>query len=115
VIAVCVVSNAFEVIIPDVHDASLVRPAIMASSPQNVGIVSALLNSHVEGQSGCDQQSDNPCQGFQIDHCGHSHVAALAQTPVIPSAVPYRAAQQDFTELDLVSVEIAPHLRPPIA
>lgn len=130
VVAVCVVSNVFEVLIPDVHEArahtgrlasaSSTQPggetyAAMRAVSELTRSMSMALSGPVNNGSGCDQNPASPCHAFHLDHCSHSHLAALTHRTELPPVVSPHAPQCDTKGLDLISIEIAPHLRPPIA
>jgi hypothetical protein len=98
VVSLSLLSGPLEALIPDMHDGH--SPAI--------GMTATDAPSQQDG-------SDSPVHAVHVDHCSHGHLVALSQTQAMPRMVRPMSSRQLYADRELVSIEIAPRLRPPIA
>ena len=106
-------ASSVEVMLPELHDGD--GEAEVATT---VASNSTTAVAHVDATSSQREQpapDDAPLShhGFHVDHCGHSHGAAVSCASRSPLATPHDAVPQ-AKATTLASVELPPHLRPPI-
>ena len=105
-------ANAYEALIPDVHDGD----AVTAAASGHASASDAEAASSRQHRPARSSMPDLPRHAQHVDHCTHSHVAsvtadqsALDDAPVMVSSTPSEL------ESPLRGIAHAPGLRPPIA
>jgi hypothetical protein len=139
VAALCVVSSSLEALLPDVHDADGIGQAasVMADADRGNAVdrtaeherlasfrpTAACCASHAAvGGDACEDGQHRPADSgsrdqhpFHVDHCTHGHSAVTSVFAFVrPPVVPPSEAPSTASDV-LVGIEMAPHVRPPIA
>lgn len=108
--------SSVEVLLPELHDGDAApRPSWSTATTDNTSAVVELTNDEValttDGTVPGSHQKTHP--GTHIDHCGHSHAATQAREFI--RSIEQRAdCIAEAPNVKLVSVELPPHVRPPI-
>jgi len=127
-VAFCVASGPLEALIPDMHDGDSQPTIVTTADAQRIsggelGAVeheSTLPRAVADdfGSTGDPSESSRdsePEHAVHVDHCSHGHTVALAaSTTIRATGAPMRQCCRS-ADLELVSVNFAPRLRPPIA
>ena len=101
----------FETLFPDVHDGDA---GAAAQGAHVLGVASA-ASEHEGSREPANQRLPGPTHVMHLDHCAHSHLAAVSREWSLPvGSVPIEA-RSGTAVTELVSIEFAPLLRPPIA
>ena len=97
-VALAVVSGPLEALIPDTHD----------------GDSHALSMTATDAPAHQDSDASRE-HAVHVDHCSHGHLIALPHVTTTPSFVRPMSSRRLCADIELVSIEFAPRLRPPIA
>ncbi len=102
----------FESLLPDVHDDhGSVASARTPSDPGNASAKVFVARDVPPLDNSSDRTSGHR---FRVDHCSHGHYLSLG-THVAVTIRENRELSVDTYSLELLSVSLSPHSRPPIA
>ena len=102
----------FESLLPDVHDdQGSVAPAQVLSDPGNASANVFVARDVPPLHNSSDRTSGHR---FRVDHCSHGHYLSLG-TRVAVTISDSRELPVETSSLELLSISLSPHNRPPIA
>ena len=114
----------FEIAFPDVHDGdaagTAVTTVVLASGGSGAGgaamaDLDAAVSAGHEGAPSRHSSSVPSPHRIHVDHCGHSHAGSTAERVSLPAPCVLPSAPAPSTVVMPPTVDLPPHLRPPIA
>ncbi len=108
-----VLLGPFESLLPDVHDdRGSVASEQTLSDPGSTASADVPAARYVPSPGNSTDRTGG--HSFRVDHCNHSHYLSLG-TRVAVTISGNRALPVETSSLELLSVSLSPHSRPPIA